>query len=119
MNLRHAAALALVVVGSGCFIPHYEGKIPDTGVVLDKNTKQPISSATVVMSGEWDDSTTTDGTGRFVIPQTPLFRWTIFPFGDPSCRVDIGAPGYKNYEGGGIGACGFRNFGEILLEPSN
>lgn len=119
MTLRHAAALALAAIVCGCFLPHSEGTHPDTGIVLDKNTKQPISPASVVMSGEWDAWTTTDASGRFVIPRAPLLRWFIIPFGDPACIIVISAPGYKDQEIGGIGHCGFTDFGDVLLERVN
>ena len=74
MNLRHAAALALVVVGSGCFLPHREWSSRQAGVVLDKNTRRPIRGADVTMSGYWQAVTITDGDGKFEIPETPQFR---------------------------------------------
>jgi hypothetical protein len=47
------------------------------------------------MSGYWQAVTTTDGDGKFEIPETPQFKWFLIPIGDPFYDVTIRAPGYQ------------------------
>jgi len=66
------------------------------------------------MSGYWQAVTTTDGDGKFEIPETSQFKWFLIPIGDPSYDVTIRAPGYQC---DGYSALGGPRDQVILLKP--
>jgi len=118
MNLRHAAAIALVgCCLSGCLFPHPEWSWPATGTVLDKNTRTPVPRVHVEISGYWSASTYTDEEGKFDVPTTAQFKWWFIPFGDPGCQYTISAAGRETFQR--LDICHTEDFGVVLLNPAN
>ncbi len=94
--MKVIAALFLVAILSGCSTV--------TGVVRDKPTGTPISSATINVG---KSSTTSDAVGHYELVGSFL----------PGDTLIINAPGYNMYTRTLKGSAGTKNFEDIELTP--
>ena|SRR5579863_3226426 len=120
MKPRHVAALGLAIFLSSCTLfPHRESSPQVTGRVLDKNTHNPVSDASITMTGFFAASGATGPDGRFELRRIP--QWMSYiPLGDPGCWLKISAVGYNDYHADTI--CGLPEYpwevGTVLLVPA-
>jgi hypothetical protein len=94
--MRHAVlivvGMGLALLVSGCIYPHVWSRSPAvTGRILDAETHQPITGATVSWFQESNRMATTDAGGNFSLKSTHGMHWLIIS----SCAVEL--PPYHEF----------------------